>query len=351
MEILLDDIPFNQALYPFAAVRSMVYLRVGILSILEKWQLAFPGKVSLTSQQSPSRNTADETLKVPANIIPTIDLFNHIKAENGKSFDPNKYQRLDHSWQIFEYNDEAIREDFELITSGRKSREISDDNRTVCPENIFVEEGAKISFSILNAEEGPIYIGKNAVVLEGSLIRGPFAMCEGAKLKMGTKVYGATTVGPYCLAGGEIKNSVLMEYSNKAHDGYLGDSVIGAWCNLGAGTSNSNLKNTAGTVKVWDNLIRDYREAGIKCGLLMGDYSRCAINTSFNTGTVVGVCCNIFGNTVPSKYVHDFSWGNERYIFEKAISDIDNWKKLKGHNISQNEINLLEKLYILKQEF
>ena len=193
-------------------------------------------------------------------------------------------------------------------------------------ENIFVEAGATISYSILNASEGPIYIGKNAEIQEGSVIRGPFALCEGSRVKMGAKIYGATTIGPYCLADGEIKNSILMGYSNKAHDGYLGDSVIGVWCNLGAGTSNSNLKNTAGIVKVWSKEKNDYLDAGNKCGLLMGDYSRSAINTSFNTGTVAGISCNIFGNVFPFKFIEDFTWGQEKYIFEKAISDINNWK-------------------------
>ena len=167
---------------------------------------------------------------------------------------------------------------------------------------------------------------------------------------MGAKIYGATTIGPYCLANGEIKNSILMGYSNKSHDGYLGDSVIGVWCNLGAGTSNSNLKNTAGIVKVWSNEKNDFINAGNKCGLLMGDYSRSAINTSFNTGTLTGISCNIFGNVFPSKFIEDFTWGNEKYIFEKAISDINNWKKLKGLNITEEEIKSLKNIYELKQK-
>ncbi len=217
-----------------------------------------------------------------------------------------------------------------MITSGRKS-----ENPSVLPimrsiaENIFIEAGAKLDFSILNAESGPIYIGKNAEVQEGCLLRGPISIGEGSRVKMGTKIYGATTIGPYCLAGGEIKNSVLMAFSNKGHDGYFGDSVIGEWCNLGAGTSNSNLKNNASPVKIWSKKDNDFVIAGTKCGLLMGDYSRCAINTSFNTGTVVGVCCSIFGNPFPPKFIDNFTWGDKKYIFEKAVTDINNWKKLK----------------------
>ena len=162
---------------------------------------------------------------------------------------------------------------------------------------------------------------------------------------MGTKIYGATTIGPYCTAAGEIKNSVMFGYSNKAHDGYLGDSVIGEWCNLGAGTSNSNVMNTAGNVKVWDNMSKGFVPVGLKCGLLMGDYSRAAINTSFNTGTVVGVGCNIFGHGFPPKHVPDFTWGTERYTFEKLLKDIDNWKKLKHHQLSDEEQVMLKQLY------
>ena len=177
------------------------------------------------------------------------------------------------------------------------------------------------------------------------MVRGPFALCEGAVLKMGSKIYGATTIGPHCVAAGEIKNSIMFGYSNKAHDGYLGDSVIGEWCNLGAGTTNSNVKNTAGVVKVWNNIEKKLVDNSNKCGLLMGDYSRTGINTSFNTGTTVGICCNIFGNAYPPKYVANFSWGDEQYQLEKALLDIDNWKKLKGETISENEKNILTSLF------
>jgi UDP-N-acetylglucosamine diphosphorylase/glucosamine-1-phosphate N-acetyltransferase len=212
-------------------------------------------------------------------------------------------------------------------------------------ENIFLEKGAVVEHCILNATAGPIYIGKNAQVLEGCMIRGAFALCEGAILKMGSKVYGATTIGPFCTAAGEIKNAVMFGYSNKAHDGYLGDSVIGEWCNLGAGTTNSNVKNTAGEVKVWSNRDNDFLPVGLKCGLLMGDYSRAAINTSFNTGTVVGVCCNVFGEYFPPKRVSNFTWGKERYTFAKVLKDISNWKKLKGMTLTVQEIEQLEQLY------
>jgi UDP-N-acetylglucosamine diphosphorylase/glucosamine-1-phosphate N-acetyltransferase len=252
---------------------------------------------------------------------------------------------LEHPWQIFEFNNWAITEDFKMITEGRISEKISSSNQAVSPGNIFIEAGAKISFSILNAESGPIYIGKNAEIQEGCLLRGPVSIGQESRVKMGTKIYGATTIGPNCLVGGEIKNSILMAFSNKAHDGYLGDSVIGEWCNLGAGTSNSNLKNNAATVKIWSKEKSIFIDAGKKCGLLMGDYSRCAINTSFNTGTVVGVCCSIFGDSFPPKFIDNFTWGKEKYIFEKALVDINNWKKLKGREITETELQSLKNIY------
>lgn len=247
---------------------------------------------------------------------------------------------------IFELNHYAVRSDFELITRKRKSQPIPKTNKTINPSQIFIEKGARVEHSILNASTGPIYIGKDAEVMEGCIIRGPFALCEGACLKMGAKIYGAATIGPYSVAGGEIKNSVIFGYSNKAHDGYLGDSVIGEWCNLGAGTTNSNMKNNAAEVRLWTPAGQI--NAGIKCGLMMGDYSRAAINTSFNTGSVVGVSSNVFGAGLTPKYIPNFAWGSdgvERYRFEKALGDIQNWKSLKGHVISENEKSILKYIF------
>ncbi len=256
--------------------------------------------------------------------------------------------RLQYPWQIFQLNDWAIRQDFILLIAGRKSKGIDASNRVYNKKNIFVETGATIRNSIINADTGPVYIGKNAVVQEGCMIRGPFVLGEGSLLKMGAKIYGATTLGPYCLGGGEIKNSILMGYSNKAHDGYLGDSVIGEWCNLGAGTSNSNIKNTCGDI-VYDNGTgKKLPAAGNKGGLLMGDHSKAAINTAFNTGTVVGVCCNIFGAEAVPKYTGNFCWGAAgtlKYELEKAVRDIDNWKKLKGFTVTEADKKILKHIF------
>jgi len=345
MNILLDDISFKNSLFPFGEIRSVSHVRMGILTIFEKWQHFFPGKVFISSEKLIHEFEEADCIKYPANFVPSFDFLKRLSVENKKLPFSADCKILEHPWQIFEYNHWAIWEDFKMITSGRISQPIPPGNQSISPENIFIEEGASVNFSILNAEAGPIYIGKNAMLEEGSLLRGPVSIGEGSRVKMGAMIYGATTIGPFCLAGGEIKNSILMGYSNKGHHGYLGDSVIGEWCNLGAGTSNSNLKNNASPVKLWSPKENDFIVAGTKCGLIMGDYSRCAINTSFNTGTVVGICCSIFGNSFPPKFIDNFSWGDKKYIFEKAVADINNWKKLKNKEITDNEIQSLKNIY------
>lgn len=294
-----------------------------------------------------------------------------------KSFKTEHIYVLDDPRQLFEWNDRCIREDFDHFIreeytcsfnreplgkqsvpdihslQNRKLTEkqqlaLEGNNQFIAPENIYIEEGAIISHSIINASTGPVYIGKNAQILEGCLIRGPFALGENAILKMGAKIYGATTIGPGCIAAGEIKNSILMSFSNKAHDGYLGDSVLGSWCNLGAGTSNSNLKNTATAIKIWNRPGFDTTYSSLKCGLLMGDYSRSAINTSFNTGTIVGVGAHVFGNGLTPKFIPSFSWGAEgikRYQFDKFVTDLRIWKEWKGKTVTAEEIAVLRHVY------
>ena len=335
MTIILDDSLSREQLYPFTATRHVADIRIGILTIREKWALI-------------EKDVSKASLTIPANLIPTTDNAHAILASitNDEVLkNDDKIKIINYPWDVFLLNDWAIRNDFKLITKARKSQPLSTTNKAIAPENIFIEQGAKVEYSTINASTGPIYIGSNAEVMEGCMIRGPFCLGEGATLKMGSKIYGATTIGPYCVAGGEIKNTVMFANSNKAHDGYLGDSVIGEWCNLGGGTTTSNIKNTAGQVRVWNNKSKAYEEIGLKCGLLMGDYSRAAINTSFNTGTMVGVCCNIFEDSFPPKLVNDFTWGKERYIFDKALQDITNWKKLKGVDISETEKKILKDLY------
>jgi len=352
---VLDDTLVGNSLYPFGIIKPVASIRVGILTIKQKWE-QITGEEVFESINSFFENIQDKSSKpdliIESSLIPSKAWWQQLKqglalADGGaiNTSDSNLVKTLQYPWQIFQYNDWALRQDVDLITAGRTSQTIPPSNKVTAPENIFIEEGASVEHCILNASAGPIYIGKNAEVMEGCMIRGAFAIGENAVLKMGAKIYGAVTIGPNCAAAGEIKNSILMANSNKAHDGYLGDSVIGEWCNLGAGTTNSNVKNTAGKVKMWHQQTKTYIPAGLKAGLIMGDYSRAAINTSFNTGTLTGICCNIFGAGFPPKYIPDFTWGNEKYIFEKVLKDIDNWKQFKGQRITENEIETLKKIY------
>jgi UDP-N-acetylglucosamine diphosphorylase / glucose-1-phosphate thymidylyltransferase / UDP-N-acetylgalactosamine diphosphorylase / glucosamine-1-phosphate N-acetyltransferase / galactosamine-1-phosphate N-acetyltransferase len=378
-------------LHPFTYTRHIQDIRIGILTIREKWEkyLKIPSANKWEDQYLDDENSVkiekgigkDDYLLVHANVLPSKAVISKIKKlQNGefltsgkeggmafkfsakeviglhkikisKSVDfKGEMKAIHYPWQIFQMNDWALREDFELITAARKSKPVSKTNKLINPSQIFIEAGAKVEHCVLNASDGPIYIGKNALIMEGSLLRGPVAVCEGAVVKMGTKIYGATTVGPFCTVGGEIKNSVLFAFSNKAHDGYLGDSVLGEWCNLGAGTSNSNIKNNAGEVKYWVDADQKEVSAGNKGGLLMGDYSKAAINIAFNTGTMVGICCNVVSAGLTPKFISNFSWGVDgitKYKLNKALVDIDNWKKLKGLTISDREKQILTDIYKL----
>lgn len=336
MRILLDDSLCRRALFPFTHTRHAAHIRIGILTLQEKWEKLGGLQVYVNPAEAPA-----DAIHISANIIPTLANYEAILKNN----QAEEVRTLTHPWQIFQWNDWAIKEDFLILTKGRQSAAISTTNHIINPGQVFLEPGATVEYSIINAESGPVYIGAHARVMEGCLIRGSFSLGENAVLKMGTKIYGATTLGPGCVGGGEIKNSVMFSHSNKAHEGYLGDSVIGSWCNLGAGTSNSNVKNTGAAVKYKIDAGADFEWAGNKAGLLMGDYSRCAINTSFNTGTVVGVCCNIFSAGMPAVYIPNFTWDNQPYIFEKAIADICNWKQMKGAAMSELELQQLKHLY------
>ncbi|RPD51693.1 putative sugar nucleotidyl transferase [Paracnuella aquatica] len=377
-----------EQLYPFTLTRQVQDIRIGILTIREKWE-AHLGLNSYDKHEDDykdldramvvdAQSIGDDILYlIHGNILPTPKLVRAIKKlkpgecitaggresvayciskgeiENEHKIKITRSIEIDEEireirfpWHIFTLNAWAIAQDFELLTRKRTSQKLGPTNPASGSKNIFIEKGARINHAIFNAADGPIYIGKNATIMEGSLLRGPIAIGEGAVIKMGTRIYGATTIGPKCVVGGEIKNSVLFGCSNKAHDGYLGDSVIGEWCNLGAGTSNSNVKNTASGVQVWTP--RGEVVVGLKCGLIMGDYSRTAINTSLNTGTVVGVSSNIFGAGLSPKYIPSFSWGFdgiERYRFDKACADIASWKALKDESLTSNEELILKHIY------
>ncbi len=338
--IVLVEHACRDHLFPFTPTRHVADILVGALTIKQKWELLTGEEISI--------NENDKGIQIPANIIATLQNFEEIieKCTNKLPIEEtDTIKIIQYPWQIVQYNDYALRQDVELLTYTKKSSPLHASNNSINSEDIFIEEGAFIAYSMLNASTGPIYISANAQIMEGCMIRGPFFMGNNSVAKMGTKIYGATSIGANCVVGGEIKNSVLFGNSNKAHDGYLGDSVLGEWCNLGAGTSNSNVKNTGGNVGYILQKNAEPMYAGNKAGLLMGDYSRAAINTSFNTGSVVGICCNIFGEIMPPKFTESFTWGKEKYIFDKALKDIENWMAFKNASLNEDVKEELKKLY------
>ena len=356
MNYILFDGPVRNQLLPFTYTRPVADIRVGILTIREKWEL-FLGTTTTTvtedylSDKYPMVEL-EENVMLNASYLPNSELVELISGlkENQAIFkgddiiafyttdtqediDFDTYEAIEfnndvttiaHTWDIFSKNGDAIQQDFDLITDGRTSQPIPVSNNVIAPENIFIEEGAKLEFATLNASSGPIYIGKDAEIMEGSLVRGPLALCDNATLKLGAKIYGATTIGPHSKVGGEVNNSVLFGYSNKGHDGFLGNSVLGEWCNIGADSNNSNLKNNYVEVKLWDYDTERFAKTGLQfCGLMMGDHSKCGINTMFNTGTVVGVNANVFGSGFPRNFVPSYSWGGASgfttYLTSKAF--------------------------------
>ncbi|WP_417889234.1 GlmU family protein [Xanthomarina gelatinilytica] len=356
MNYILFDGPSRNNLLPFTFTRPVADIRIGILTIREKWEAYLDFTTTTVTEDYLSDKfpmvEMDENIMINASFLPNQTLAEMVKnleanqaifnnedviafytKDTQDDIDFDTYEaieyvddvlKIEHTWDIFSKNGEAIQEDFELLTKGRQSQPIPEMTVVFNRSDIFIEEGAKLPLCSLNAENGPIYIGKNAEIMEGSMIRGPFALCEGATVKMSAKIYGPTTVGPYSKVGGEINNSVIFGYSNKGHDGFLGNSVLGEWCNLGADTNNSNLKNNYAEVRLWDYQTESFAKTGLQfCGLMMGDHSKCGINTMFNTGTVVGVSANIFGSGFPRNFVPSFSWGGSSgfttYLTKKAF--------------------------------
>ena len=346
--IFFDD-STRDHLLPLTFTRPVCELRTGILTLREKWEHHLGGTGSFVTQDYLSDKfdiaISETNYMINGAVLPTPELIeaieslhgneallaegnliaarldqlefnNLINDESTNSFtgielDPASIQRIRRPHDLFARNDEQLRADFELLTTGRSSQELSDTNTLIgSADQLFIEPGARVEASTLNTSTGPIYIGAEAEIMEGCLVRGPFALGTGSKLKMGAKIYGATTVGPHCKVGGEVNNSVLLGYSNKGHDGFLGNSVIGEWCNLGADTNNSNLKNNYAEVKLWNYVSERFEPTGLQfCGLIMGDHSKAGINTMFNTGTVIGVGCNVFGGGFVKNFVPSFSWG------------------------------------------
>jgi UDP-N-acetylglucosamine diphosphorylase/glucosamine-1-phosphate N-acetyltransferase len=392
MNVILFEAKTRINLLPLAFTRPVGELRVGILTIKEKWEkwAAANNKQAVVSHKTqPYLSTlfpaqyADNNLMICADLLTNnelaqtiADLKEGVAAYDGDTLIAVKLNReaaqnfvydtfvpaekvqltnvqvdrIKAPHDIFMHNDKALRYDFELLTKGRKSKAISDTNRVISPENVFIEDSAIVECANLNASTGPIYIGVDAEVMEGSSIRGPFALGEHSQLKLNTKIYGPTTVGPHSKVGGEVTRSVIMGYSNKGHDGFLGDSVLGYWCNLGADTNNSNLKNNYAEVKLWDYESKRFKKTGLQfCGLIMGDHSKCGINTMFNTGTVVGICANIFGAGFPRNFVPDFAWGGahgfETYKPEKVFETAELVYKRRGLTLSDEEKAVLVEVF------
>jgi UDP-N-acetylglucosamine diphosphorylase/glucosamine-1-phosphate N-acetyltransferase len=372
MKIVLFDNGLHLRFAPLSLTRPIGDLRIGIMTNTERWKLVEPTAEIFFETEGylngkfPATKTAD--LFVNGALIPNDEVIAAILAlsENeklvfesyelaykGSGSELVKYTGktlllLENRWDIFQKNEIAIQSDYDLISAGRTSQPISNSNTVIGDASlIFVEEGAQVEAAILNTTEGPIYIGKDAEIMEGSIVRGPFAMCEHSVLKLGTKVYGATTLGPYCKVGGEVSNVVFQAYSNKGHDGFLGNATIGEWCNIGADTNASNLKNNYGKIAVFSYETKQEEQTDLQfLGLCMGDHSKCGINTMFNTGTVVGVSSNVFGSGFPAKYIPSFSWCDVDTIvpfrFEKAVEYANNMMLRRKLTLSNAEIDILK---------
>jgi UDP-N-acetylglucosamine diphosphorylase/glucosamine-1-phosphate N-acetyltransferase len=382
MNYILFDGTVRNALLPFTFTRPVADIRVGILTIREKWEKYLGSTTTTLTEEYLMEKypmvEMEQNVMINASFLPNPILVEMVQnLENNQAifmndevvaFHTNEdqeevdfdtyeiidftsdYLRIENTWDIFAKNDAAIREDFDVLTEDRASQPIPKSVNVIAPENIFIEEGAKLEFVTLNASTGPIYIGKNAEIMEGSVIRGPFALCEEAQVKLATKIYGATTVGPHCRVGGEVNNSVLFGYSNKGHDGFLGNSVLGEWCNIGADSNNSNLKNNYEEVRLWSYETEGFAKTGLQfCGLMMGDHSKCGINTMINTGTVVGVSANIFGSGFPRNFVPSFSWGGASgfttYLTKKAFEVAKVVMSRRHVEFTEGDAKILESVF------
>lgn len=385
MSVVLFDGLGHTSLQPLTLTRPVSFLRVGILSIKEKWERYLAEDISVRTKDylSAKFNGFEEQaeLGIAAGLLPNEDLTEHIKGlkdgqilmKDGevlalKPFPASSANmekalkgstRLEYDqdvsivkrpWDLFRLNGQELEADFALLTEGRESQELHESNILIGDEeNLFIEEGAEVYASIFNLEDGPVYIGKDAKILEGCMVRGGLALCDNAVLKMGAKIYGPTTIGPHSKVGGEVGNSVIIGYSNKGHDGYLGNSVLGEWCNLGADTNTSNLKNNYSNVRAYSYLEDEMIETGLQfLGLIMGDHSKSSINTMFNTGTVVGVCANVFDGGFPAKHIPSFSWGGkagfETFRLEKAFEVAERVMARRKIDFTDEDKSILEKI-------
>ncbi len=387
--ILFDSAPNRRKLLPFTYTRPMAEIRVGILTITDKWAKWLNNKPSHATEAYLSSkfpvNYQKENLYIAGNLCPTQELVAAINAlkfnqklvkeetflasNQGKASESeigincevvefaNEITQISHNWHIFKNNGAQIKADFALITKGRKSHAITDAyTRTYNLENIFIEEGANIKDATLNAENGPIYIGKNAIIEEGAIIRGPFAICQNSTINANARMRGDITIGPWSKVGGEVSNSVIFGYSSKGHDGFLGNSVLGEWCNIGADTNTSNLKNNYDLIKVWDYDKNGFINTGEQfCGLMMGDHSKCGINTMFNTGTTVGVAANIFGAGFPRTFIPSFAWGGPAgfttFKLLKVFEMAEVTMKRRQGDFNEIEKNILSTVFELEAKY
>ena len=388
MNYILFDSDVRNSLLPFTFTRPVAEIRIGILTIREKWEF-FLGFTTTTITEEYLEDKypmveLNKNILINASFLPTKNLVKQVKqlsknqaifqgeqvvafftSDTQENVDFDSYEQLEfqedliqikNTSDIFSLNDKAIQADFDLLTEGRISQPIPDGVHTIQKKNIFIEEGATVSYSSLNASKGPIYIGKDSEIMEGCLVRGPFALGKNSILKMGTKAYGATTLGPHCKVGGEINNSVLFGYSSKGHEGFLGNSVLGEWCNIGADSNSSNLKNNYAEVKLWNYQEERFTKTGLQfCGLMMGDHSKCGINTMFNTGTVVGVSANIFGSGFPRNFIPSFSWGGAAgfttYQMKKVIEVAKVVMKRRDLELSETDISILQHVFDKTSKF
>jgi UDP-N-acetylglucosamine diphosphorylase/glucosamine-1-phosphate N-acetyltransferase len=371
--VLFDDAGWSDLL-PLTFTRPACEIRIGILTIKEKWEkrlktvVSYEAKDYLSEKFPFKQNKQGSSIYVNGRVCPNDILLSEIKklklsqslykghtliAYHGKDSEKihskSEPTIINHPWDIFKNNGTELEADFTLITKGRKSKLLSKSNKVVGKGKIFLEAGAKAECSVFNTTNGSIYLDKNAVVMEGCLIRGGFYLGEHSELKMGAKIYGPTTIGPHSKVGGEVNNSVIFGYSNKGHDGFLGNSVLGEWCNLGADTNNSNLKNNYGEVKAYNYTQKKMINTGLQfCGLIMGDHSKTGINTMLNTGTVVGVNANIFGGNFPPAHVPSFSWGGsekiEKYELNKAFEVAQRVMERRGLSLTDAEKKILKKV-------
>lgn len=381
MTINLFDDHAAVSLRPLTYSRPVADLRVGIMTIAEKWQRyggTLPGYTTAAYLSFKYPALTDADVFVNGSVCPDQQLFEAIEGLNaGESLQqdslvlaykltpgtisgsgdlktvtyPGNITRIVYPEDIFKNNDAQLRADFAVITAGRTSAHLSTTN-TILGDQIFVEDGVEAECSTFNTLNGPIYLGKDSQVWEGSNIRGSFALCENSQVKMGSKIYGQTTIGPFSRVGGEINNAVIWGYSSKGHEGYLGNSVMGQWCNIGADSNNSNLKNNYAEVKLWDYEQETFRKTGLQfCGLIMGDHAKCGINTMFNTGTVAGVGANIFGGGYPRNFIPDFSWGGPQgfdvYKLHKMFETTEKVFERRNIEFNQIEKDILAKIFEL----